>query len=126
MGDMIFLSIAVVFFLLALFDFIRYSRMKKQIVKATGIVINISMPAADSMKVMNSKHAHVGFYANGRYITSENSIVVPMDTEVGNSIDVWYVEKQPSKLFNKQEKRPIILFTVGIIFLAIVCINCFI
>ena len=87
---LLFLFAALALFLLGCKEGIVLLRKKGRICKAAGHIVDISTTAAETMKVYNSKWALVMYSVDGKTITSQNRIVVPMASNIGDSVEIQY------------------------------------
>lgn len=71
------------------------------------------------MKVYNSKWALVMYSVDGRMITSQNRIVVPMSSNVGNPVDIQYDRDNPNVLISQNPKRFIVFMLCSVMTLII-------
>ena len=70
--------------------------------------------AAETMKVYNSKWALVMYSVDGQMITSQNLIVVPMSSNIGDPVDVQYDRDNPNVLIVQSPKRFIIFLLCAV------------
>lgn len=84
---LLFLFAALALFLLGCKEGIVLLRKKGRICKGTGHIVDIYTVAAETMKVYNSKWALVMYRVDGKTITSQNRIVVPMSSNIGDSVE---------------------------------------
>ena len=94
-------------------------RKKGRICKAIGHIVDISTVAAETMKVYNSKWALVMYSVDGKTITSQNRIVVPMSSNVGDSVEIQYDRVNPSVLIMQSPKRFIVFMLCSVMTLII-------
>ncbi len=87
---LLFLFAALALFLLGCKEGIILLKKRNRICKTTGRIVDVSTLAAETMKVYNSKWALVMYSVDGRMITSQNRIVVPMSSNVGDPVDIQY------------------------------------
>jgi len=71
------------------------------------------------MKVYNSKWALVMYSVDGRMITSQNRIVVPMSSNVGDPVDIQYDLDNPNVLISQNPKRFIVFMLCSVMTLII-------
>lgn len=108
---LLFLFAALALFLLGCKEGIILLKKRNRICKTTGRIVDVSTLAAETMKVYNSKWALVMYSVDGRMITSQNRIVVPMSSNVGDPVDIQYDRDNPSVLISQNPKR-FIVFTL--------------
>ena len=101
---LLFLFAALALFLLGCKEGIILLK-KNRICKTTGRIVDVSTLAAETMKVYNSKWALVMYSVDGRMITSQNRIVVPMSSNVGDPVDIQYDRDNPNVLISQNPKR---------------------
>lgn len=87
--------------------------------QTTGRIVDVSTLAAETMKVYNSKWALVMYSVDGRMITSQNRIVVPMSSNVGDPVDIQYDRDNPSVLISQNPKRFIVFMLCSVMTLII-------
>ncbi len=111
---LLFLFAALVLLVLGCKEGIILLKKRDQICKTTGRIIDVSTLAAETMKVYNSKWALVMYSVDGRMITSQNRIVVPMSSDVGDPVDIQYDRDNPSLLIVQSSKRFVIFMLCAI------------
>ena len=94
-------------------------RKKGRICKAAGHIVDISTTAAETMKVYNSKWALVMYSVDGKTITSQNRIVVPMASNIGDSVEIQYDRDNPNVLISQSPKRFILFMLCAVMALII-------
>lgn len=87
--------------------------------QTTGRIVDVSTLAAETMKVYNSKWALVMYSVDGRMITSQNRIVVPMSSNVGDPVDIQYDRDNPNVLISQSPKRFIVFMLCSVMTLII-------
>lgn len=87
--------------------------------QTTGRIVDVSTLAAETMKVYNSKWALVMYSVDGRMITSQNRIVVPMSSNVGDPVDIQYDRDNPNVLISQNPKRFIVFMLCSVMTLII-------
>ena len=102
---LLFLFVAFALFLLGCKEGIILLKKRDQVCKTTGNIVDISTLAAETMKVYNSKWALVMYSVDGQMITSQNRIVVPMSSNIGDPVDVQYDRDNPNVLIVQSPKR---------------------
>ena len=102
---LLFLFAALALFLLGCKEGIILLKKRNRICKTTGRIVDVSTLAAETMKVYNSKWALVMYSVDGRMITSQNRIVVPMSSNVGDPVDIQYDRDNPNVLISQSPKR---------------------
>ena len=107
---LLFLFAALALFLLGCKEGIVLLRKKGRICKATGHIVDISTVAAETMKVYNSKWALVMY----KTITSQNRIVVPMSSNIGDSVEIQYDRDNPNVLISQSPKRFILFMLCAV------------
>lgn len=95
------------------------SKKRNRICKTTGSIVDISTLVAESMKVYNSKWALVMYSVDGKTITSQNRIVVPMSSNVGDSVEIQYDRDNPNVLISQNPKRFIVFMLCSVMTLII-------
>ena len=105
---LLFLFAAFALFLLGCKEGIILLKKRDRVCKTTGNIVDISTLAAETMKVYNSKWALVMYSVDGQMITSQNRIVVPMSSNIGDPVDVQYDRDNPNVLIVQSPKRFII------------------
>ena len=105
---LLFLFAALALFLLGCKEGIILLKKRNRICKTTGRIVDVSTLAAETMKVYNSKWALVMYSVDGRMITSQNRIVVPMSSNVGDPVDIQYDRDNPNVLIPQNPKRFIV------------------
>ena len=95
------------------------SKKRNRICKTTGRIVDVSTLAAETMKVYNSKWALVMYSVDGRMITSQNRIVVPMSSNVGDPVDIQYDRDNPNVLISQNPKRFIVFMLCSVMTLII-------
>ncbi len=116
---LLFLFAALALFLLGCKEGIILLKKRNRICKTTGRIVDVSTLAAETMKVYNSKWALVMYSVNGRMITSQNRIVVPMSSNVGDPVDVQYDRDNPNVLISQNPKRFIVFMLCSVMTLII-------
>ena len=109
---LLFLFAAFALFLLGCKEGIILLKKRDRVCKTTGNIVDISTLAAETMKVYNSKWALVMYSVDGQIITSQNRIVVPMSSNIGDPVDVQYDRDNPNVLIVQSPKRFIIFFAL--------------
>lgn len=89
-------------------------RKKGRICKGTGHIVDIYTVAAETMKVYNSKWALVMYRVDGKTITSQNRIVVPMSSNIGDSVEIQYDRDNPNVLISQSPKRFILFMLCAV------------
>ena len=116
---LLFLFAALVLFLLGCKEGIILLKKRNRICKTTGRIVDVSTLAAETMKVYNSKWALVMYSVDGRMITSQNRIVVPMSSNVGDPVDIQYDRDNPNVLISQSPKRFIVFMLCSVMTLII-------
>lgn len=116
---LLFLFAALALFLLGCKDGIILLKKRNRICKTTGRIVDVSTLAAETMKVYNSKWALVMYSVDGRMITSQNRIVVPMSSNVGDPVDIQYDRDNPNVLISQNPKRFIVFMLCSVMTLII-------
>ena len=116
---LLFLFAALALFLLGCKEGIILLKKRNRICKTTGRIVDVSTLAAETMKVYNSKWALVMYSADGRMITSQNRIVVPMSSNVGDPVDIQYDRDNPNVLISQNPKRFIVFMLCSVMTLII-------
>ena len=116
---LLFLFAALALFLLGCKEGIVLLRKKGRICKAAGHIVDISTTAAETMKVYNSKWALVMYSVDGKTITSQNRIVVPMASNIGDSVEIQYDRDNPNVLISQSPKRFILFMLCAVMALII-------
>ena len=116
---LLFLFAALALFLLGCKEGIILLKKRNRICKTTGRIVDVSTLAAETMKVYNSKWALVMYSVDGRMITSQNRIVVPMSSNVGDPVDVQYDRDNPNILISQNPKRFIVFMLCSVMTLII-------
>ena len=116
---LLFLFAALALFLLGCKEVIILLKKRNRICKTTGRIVDVSTLAAETMKVYNSKWALVMYSADGRMITSQNRIVVPMSSNVGDPVDIQYDRDNPNVLISQNPKRFIVFMLCSVMTLII-------
>ena len=116
---LLFLFVALALFLLGCKEGIILLKKRNRICKTTGRIVDVSTLAAETMKVYNSKWALVMYSVDGRMITSQNRIVVPMSSNVGDPVDVQYDRDNPNVLISQNPKRFIVFMLCSVMTLII-------
>ena len=116
---LLFLFAALALFLLGCKEGIILLKKRNRICKTTGRIVDVSTLAAETMKVYNSKWALVMYSVDGRMITSQNRIVVPMSSNVGDPVDVQYDRDNPNVLISQNPKRFIVFMICSVMTLII-------
>ncbi len=116
---LLFLFAALALFLLGCKEGIILLKKRNRICKTTGRIVDVSTLAAETMKVYNSKWALVMYSVNGRMITSQNRIVVPMSSNVGDPVDIQYDRDNPNVLISQNPKRFIVFMLCSVMTLII-------
>lgn len=116
---LLFLFAAFALFLLGCKEGIILLKKRDRVCKTTGNIVDISTLAAETMKVYNSKWALVMYSVDGRMITSQNRIVVPMSSNVGDPVDVQYDRDNPNVLISQNPKRFIVFMLCSVMTLII-------
>ena len=109
---LLFLFAALALFLLGCKEGIILLKKRNRICKTTGRIVDVSTLAAETMKVYNSKWALVMYSVDGRMITSQNRIVVPM-------VDIQYDRDNPNVLISQSPKRFIVFMLCSVMTLII-------
>ena len=116
---LLFLFAALALFLLGCKEGIILLKKRNRICKTTGRIVDVSTLAAETMKVYNSKWALVMYSVDGRMITSQNRIVVPMSSNVGDPVDIQYDRDNPHVLISQSPKRFIVFMLCSVMTLII-------
>ena len=116
---LLFLFAALALFLLGCKEGIILLKKRNRICKTTGRIVDVSTLAAETMKVYNSKWALVMYSVDGRMITSQNRIVVPMSSNVGDQVDIQYDRDNPNVLISQSPKRFIVFMLCSVMTLII-------
>lgn len=116
---LLFLFTALALFLLGCKEGIILLKKRNRICKTTGRIVDVSTLAAETMKVYNSKWALVMYSVDGRMITSQNRIVVPMSSNVGDPVDIQYDRDNPNVLISQNPKRFIVFMLCSVMTLII-------
>lgn len=116
---LLFLFAALALFLLGCKEGIILLKKRNRICKTTGRIVDVSTLAAETMKVYNSKWALVMYSVDGRMITSQNRIVVPMSSNVGDPVDIQYDRDNPNVLISQNPKRFIVFMLCSVVTLII-------
>ena len=116
---LLFLFAALALFLLGCKEGIILLKKRNRICKTTGRIVDVSTLAAETMKVYNSKWALVMYIVDGRMITSQNRIVVPMSSNVGDPVDIQYDRDNPNVLISQNPKRFIVFMLCSVMTLII-------
>lgn len=116
---LLFLFAALALFLLGCKEGIILLKKRIRICKTTGRIVDVSTLAAETMKVYNSKWALVMYSVDGRMITSQNRIVVPMSSNVGDPVDIQYDRDNPNVLISQNPKRFIVFMLCSVMTLII-------
>lgn len=111
---LLFLFAAFALFLLGCKEGIILLKKRDRVCKTTGNIVDISTLAAETMKVYNSKWALVMYSVDGQMITSQNRIVVPMSSNIGDLVDVQYDRDNPNVLIVQSPKRFIIFLLCAV------------
>lgn len=111
---LLFLFAAFALFLLGCKEGIILLKKRDRVCKTTGNIVDISTLAAETMKVYNSKWALVMYSVDGQMITSQNRIVVPMSSNIGDPVDVQYDRDNPNVLIVHSPKRFIIFLLCAV------------
>ena len=111
---LLFLFAALALFLLGCKEGIVLLRKKGRICKGTGHIVDIYTVAAETMKVYNSKWALVMYRVDGKMITSQNRIVVPMSSNIGDSVEIQYDRDNPNVLISQSPKRFILFMLCAV------------
>jgi len=110
---------AIVFFTVAAFEGTALFKKRNQIGVATGRIVDISMPAAKTMEIFNSKWATVTFNVGSNRITSKNRVQVPKSSEIGDEITIKYDIQNPEYLIPQTIKTFVIFLSGSILSLLI-------
>ena len=116
---LLFLFAALALFLLGCKEGIILLKKRNRICKTTGRIVDVSTLAAETMKVYNSKWALVMYSVDGRMITSQNRIVVPMSSNLGDPVDIQYDRDNPNVLISQSPKRFIVFMLCSVMTLII-------
>ena len=116
---LLFLFASLALFLLGCKEGIILLKKRNRICKTTGRIVDVSTLAAETMKVYNSKWALVMYSVDGRMITSQNRIVVPMSSNVGDPVDIQYDRDNPNVLISQNPKRFIVFMLCSVMTLII-------
>lgn len=116
---LLFLFAALALFLLGCKEGIILLKKRNRICKTTGRIVDVSTLAAETMKVYNFKWALVMYSVDGRMITSQNRIVVPMSSNVGDPVDIQYDRDNPNVLISQNPKRFIVFMLCSVMTLII-------
>lgn len=111
---LLFLFAAFSLFLLGCKEGIILLKKRDRVCKTIGNIVDISTLAAETMKVYNSKWALVMYSVDGQMITSQNRIVVPMSSNIGDPVDVQYDRDNPNVLIVQSPKRFIIFLLCAV------------
>ena len=116
---LLFLFAALALFLLGCKEGIILLKKRNRICKTTGRIVDVSTLAAETMKVYNSKWALVMYSVDGQMMTSQNRIVVPMSSNVGDPVDIQYDRDNPNVLISQNPKRFIVFMLCSVMTLII-------
>ena len=116
---LLFLFAALALFLLGCKEGIILLKKRNRICKTTGRIVDVSTLTAETMKVYNSKWALVMYSVDGQMITSQNRIVVPMSSNVGDPVDIQYDRDNPNILISQNPKRFIVFMLCSVMTLII-------
>ena len=111
---LLFLFAALALFLLWCKEGIVLLRKKGRMCKGTGHIVDIYTVAAETMKVYNAKWALVMYRVDGKTITSQNRIVVPMSSNIGDSVEIQYDRDNPNVLISQSPKRFILFMLCAV------------
>ena len=111
---LLFLFAAFALFLLGCKEGTILLKKRDRVCKTTGNIVDISTLAAETMKVYNPKWALVMYSVDGQMITSQNRIVVPMSSNIGDPMDVQYDRDNPNVLIVQSPKRFIIFLLCAV------------
>jgi hypothetical protein len=90
--------------------------MRKRVDTVTGTIVDIRLTNAETMKLANSKWAHMLYYIDGKEYVSHNRIQVPMSSRVGDKRKINYIIDDPQKLYSQSLKN-VLIFS----FIAVLC-----
>lgn len=113
METAIFFGATVVFFVLACIEGIGLAVMERKVRLAIGIIVDIRMAAAKTMKITNSKWAAFSYHVDGKAYVSTNRINVPMTAQVGDRRRVRYLIEKPQILYPRSIKRFLIVLALS-------------
>lgn len=105
------MACSIVLFVIAAFEGISLISKRTRTGTAIGYVIDISMPAAETMKIYNSKWAMVSFNVGSENFISQNRIQVPMSSRLGDKVIIKYDIENPQHLITQTPKRLAVLIS---------------
>ena len=91
--------------------------------QTVGTIISFKTINPENSKFRNSKWATVSYKVNGRTYQSQNSIQVPMASQIGTTVTVRYDTQNPEKLYGFSILRIIVSFIVAAICIAAAIFN---
>ncbi|WDV48002.1 hypothetical protein PV797_09975 [Clostridiaceae bacterium M8S5] len=115
----IYYSITILMVVVALKQVINMIHTKSKIKTVKATIIDIYSVHPQSQKVYNAKVATVGYYANGKYIISDDKIKVSMNKDIGDEIIVKYYINKPEKLYKLPLDILILSLVIGCLCLAL-------
>ncbi|MDD4295469.1 MAG: hypothetical protein PHC69_00735 [Ruminiclostridium sp.] len=89
--------------------------MRNKTKQTEGTVVSTQLSTHHTMKIYNSNRAFISYYVNGKETISENSIGVPLSTQLGDKMPVRYIIKNPKKLFKPTIGRFLTLLIASVV-----------
>ena len=109
-NDTMFLyMIAAIAFCFGFINCIQLISKRNRTAKTIGTISSIKTVNPETTKFRNSKWATVSYKVNGRTYQTQNSIQVPMASQIGTTVAVRYDTKKPEKVYRFSALRIISL-----------------
>lgn len=103
----------------AIHNYVNLIKNKDRIIHTSATVIDTETVVPTSMKTQNSRWAYVRFRINGKEYTSSKRIQVPMNTSVGDRIEISCFKDNPSVVFTLNWKKAGAFLVIGILCIVI-------
>ena len=102
--------IGFMFFIMGIYYWILPKIMIKNPMLTKGTIISAKTAVPEQMKKNNSKWALIEIYINNDRYVSAKKLQVPMDSEIGDTIEIIYDENDPENMAIRKRNRIVIMF----------------
>lgn len=109
------ITIGTGFLMASIAEFIKYIKLKKKGCCTEGTIVEVTTLCAETMRVYNSKWATISYKTDGETRVSDNRILVPMDSVIGDRIMICYDINCPNRVFRYSLSRALSLLIVAIV-----------
>jgi hypothetical protein len=114
-ADIIFYAAGAVCFILSIINGLSLVIMRNKVKPVIGTIVDIKTTNSETMRVVNSKWAHMLYQIDGKDYVSENRIFVPMSAIVGQKMKIKYIIDKPHRLYGKSIKIVLIYLLIAIL-----------